>query len=544
MAARRLLKLKRTAEVIGILFEHDFFGVMKRLARAPRVLVGGNKSEVVVPEEVPRQIRLMMEDLGPTFIKMGQLLATRPDLVPKPFVEEFRNFYDRTRPSPFPEVKQVLEHELGRPLREVFASFQAEPIASASIGQVHEATLRSGEKVAVKVQHPGVEAMVAIDFEILRPLVRFVQNLFAASRLYQPSEHLHEIEDMLHRELDYTHEARILARFYHNFEGHRHVKIPRLHPELCTRRVLVMEFIDGLALSQATPAEMQKRGIDRRGISRVLTEAMVQMVFDDRLFHADPSPGNIILTGPREVCFLDFGAVGHVTRRRAERVMRLIHGFTFEDVEEVVQALLELCNIFGPVDPNVLRKDVERIMDYAATERAAVGDPVIMDLIAKTAQNNHMLLPADFFLISRALFQFEGICTRLDPDYDIVREFTPLIVAQLRKEALSQEGASVLKEAGMAYAELFRTLPGRINSLMRKLETNQFEVRVHPVLSDGAQREERRGMQRSFTVLMGALIVGAGLTLVSPAAQAMGNFLFFGALFTLLWGIVMMYYSE
>jgi ubiquinone biosynthesis protein len=243
------------------------------------------------------------------------------------------------------------------------------------------------------------------------------------------------------------------------------------------------------------------------------------------------------------VCFLDFGAVGHVTRRRAERIMHLIHGFTYEDLEEVTQALLEICNIYGPVDANVLRRDVERIMDYAVTERAAVGDPVIMDLIAKTATRNHMLLPPDFFLISRALFQFEGICTRMDPDYDMVQKFTPVIIGHLRREALSQEGFEALKEPAMAYAEMLRTMPGRINSLLRKMENNQLELRVHAV-NDHGPRDERRAMQRSFTALVGALIVGAGLTLLSPYADAMSSFLFFGAMFTLLWGFVMLYYSE
>ena len=289
MPAPAPLKLKRTAEIVGILFEHDFFGIMRRLARAPRVQVGGT-AEIEIPEDVPRRIRLLMEDMGPTFIKMGQLLATRPDLIPKPFVEEFRNFYDRTRPSDFGEVKALLEAELGRPLGEVFASFDEVPIASASIGQVHRATLRGGEKVAVKVQHPGTEALVSIDFEIMRPLVRFVEKLFAGLHIFQPSAHLGEIEDMLHRELDYTHEARILARFHANFEGNPDVKIPRLHPELCTRRVIVMEFIEGLPLSQATRAEMERRGMDRRALARVLTEAMAKQIFEDRLFHADPSP--------------------------------------------------------------------------------------------------------------------------------------------------------------------------------------------------------------------------------------------------------------
>ena len=182
-------------------------------------------------------------------------------------------------------------------------------------------------------------------------------------------------------------------------------------------------------------------------------------------------------------------------------------------------------------------------MDYAVSERAAVGDPVIMDLIAKTAHNNHMLLPPDFFLISRALFQFEGICTRLDPEFDIVREFTPLVIGHLRRQVVAEEAPSILREAGLAYAEMARTLPGRVNSLLRKLESGQLEFRVAPSGADAGRREERRSIQGGFTLLLAALIVGAGVTTTSPTPGAMGNFLFFGAMFGLLWGLVMLYYS-
>lgn len=552
VASRGMLKVKRTAEVVGILFEHDAFGLMRRMANAPRVPGANGRAgaELVIPEDVPRKVRALMEDLGPTFIKTGQLLATRPDLIPKPFADEFRNFYDATTPSPFPAVKALLERELGRPLEQVFATFSEAPIASASIGQVHAATLRSGEKVAVKVQHPGIVEQVGLDFEILRPLVRFLENLFAASRLYQPSAHLHEIEEMLRNELDYTIEIRTLARFHHNFEGNPEVKVPKPYLDLCTRRVIVMEFIEGVPLSKLTLEEARKRGIDRRRLAHVLTEAMTQQIFSDRLFHADPSPGNLIIVppghdhAPQQLAFIDFGAVGHVSRRRAERVMRLIHGFTSEDLDEVVQSLLELCNISGPVDMNQLKKDVERIMDTYDAGRAAVGDPVIMDLIAKTAQHNHMLLPADFFLISRALFQFEGIASWLDPEFDIVGQMTPRILATLRSDLVGGEAEHIVRETALQYVDFLRSFPQRMNNVLRKVETNQLEMRLVQVETDGGAREGRRRMQRAFTSVVSALIIGAGLAIVSPFPGSVPNFLFFGSVFVLVWAFVMLWYGD
>ncbi|MHB1262777.1 MAG: ABC1 kinase family protein, partial [Thermoplasmatota archaeon] len=311
-------KLARFNEIVTILLRNDAWGLVRSMTSPPPE--GGEE------DNAPVQLRQTLEELGPSFIKIGQLLATRPDLVPDRYVTELKKLYDKTTPSPYDEVRSVIRHELGRDIEQVFASFEPDAIASASIGQVHRATLKDGTKVAVKVQHVGIEEAMELDFEILRGLVSFVEKTFAASRLWQPREHLEELRLMLERELDYLVEMRNTQRVEQNFRHHPEVHIPKMYPSLCTKRLLVMEFIEGVKFTRVDVPEMQ--GVDRTKIAAIVTHAMARQIFIHRLFHADPSPGNMMILPPDRVAFLDFGAVGAVTERRARAILRLITGFS------------------------------------------------------------------------------------------------------------------------------------------------------------------------------------------------------------------------
>ncbi|MHB8605758.1 MAG: ABC1 kinase family protein, partial [Thermoplasmatota archaeon] len=365
-APKALTKASRTVEILRILYRNDFFGMMRELASAERA-PGPRGGMVEIPRDMPRKTRKILEELGPTFVKIGQLLGTRPDLVPKPFVDEFRNLYDRTTPSDFDLVKAQIEKELGRPLDEVFLEFAEIPVASASVGQVHFATLRTGERVAVKVQHPGIEERVYLDFEILEPMVRFIENLFAASRVWQPREHFREVFEMLARELDYRYEARNHQRVYESFKDDPSVKIPKIYWEYSAKRVLTLERIEGVKLSDFENPDL--KALDGKSIARIITQAMAKQIFEDRLFHADPSPGNLMAMSSEVVAFLDFGAVGRVTRRRGERILQLISGLARGDLETVTVSLVEICNTRTEVDRKNLARDVERVMDYYERER-------------------------------------------------------------------------------------------------------------------------------------------------------------------------------
>ena len=541
-------KLQRTVEISRILYRNDFFAMMRELARAPKVPDETGGLSVAIPPDVPRRVRKMLEELGPTFIKIGQLLGTRPDLIPKPFIDEFKHLYDRTTPSPFPEVKVLIEEELGRPLKEVYAEFSETPVASASVGQVHFARLHTGEAVAVKVQHPGIQERVRVDFEIMEPMVRFVENLFAASRVWQPREHLLEVQQMLAKELDYRNEARSAQRVFDIFRDDPSVKIPRVYWQASARRVLTLERIDGIKLSNFDAPEL--KALDGKRLAEIITHAMAKQIFEKRIFHADPSPGNLMAISSDQVAFLDWGAVGTVSRRRAERVLSLVLGFVRHDTDAVAQAILDLASQGEDVEMTAYMRDVERIMDYHERERASVGDPVVLEMILDVANKHRMLLPPDFMLITRALFQFEGLCRKLDPHYELVDVLEPYVRDYLRREAFgmnggADQGAQHLFANAYEAFETFKGIPPRLNKVLRMVENNELRVRID--LGKGTERverEERRNLRNTFTALVAALMVGVALIMASGQGTALVPYLFTSILFLLIWAFLFLYWTD
>lgn len=530
-------RLSRFNEIVTILLRNDAWGLVRSMTSPP--------PEGGVEDDAPRRLRMVLEELGPSFIKIGQLLATRPDLVPTRYVTELKKLYDKTTPSPYAEVRAVVRRELGRDIEQVFASFEPEAIASASIGQVHRATLKDGRKVAVKVQHVGIEEAMALDFEILRGLVSFVEKTFAASRIWQPREHLEELRLMLERELDYTVEMRNTQRVAHNFRHEPSVHIPQMFPEFCTKRLLVMEFVEGVKFTHVDAPELA--GVDRRKVATIVTHAMARQIFLHRLFHADPSPGNMMILPPDRVAFLDFGAVGIVTERRARTILKLITGISKGDVEGTCEAIIDLCEQRGEFDAKHFQADVEKILDYFEREDVSVADPRLMELILGVAKKHHMLLPPDFVLISRALFQFEGFCRELDPGFELVDVLEPFVAELLWKKISSPGSQKELVEETVGELLRFaRSFPHTLNTLVRKVERNELSARIEVAGLEGLKASQGRGvLKMSFTVMMAALVIGLGIVYASDApTDRAGQFLFAAAGLVALWTVVMIFWSE
>lgn len=535
---------ERFAEILRILIKHDAVGLVRQY--------GQKKGPVAKPGEAeygPTRVRLILEELGPTFIKIGQLLGTRPDLVPADLIEEFKKLFDQTTPNPYSDIKEVVERELGKRVDEVFAHFEPIPLASASIGQVHRAVLRSGEEVVVKVQHPGIEAAVQTDFQILERLARFTERVFAKSRVWQPTEHLEELRHMLDKELDYNTERKAIKRVAHNFRHNPDVKIPTVYDEYSTRRVMVMEFVKGHKLSvleHAAPAGLDADDVDSPTsgprVARIVTHAMAKQIFIDRFFHADPSPGNILVCDDGSVAFLDWGAVGAVTRRRSRAIFNLISNMSRGDSEAVARNITELCDVRGEVDQKAYLTDVEKLLDYYEKEGASPADPVILDRIIQLANDHNMLLPPDFMLITRALYQFEGFCRAIDPDYELVSVLKPY-VANVMKEVLygPDRQKEMMSTLITDYGDLLQHLPGRISNIVRKVEKDEITLQHHIMgLAGWKQANAKNARILSFSIIMAALIIGLSVVLATGAVDLVGSFFFLGSFVVILWALVML----
>ncbi len=547
-------RMARFNEIVTILIRNDFWGLLRSVTAEPEAPYARPQdathespehSTNGLEKSAPVRMRMVLEELGPTFIKIGQLLATRPDLVPQAYVNEFKKLYDQTAPSPPAEVRGVIRSELGREVEDIFATFEPQALASASIGQVHRATLKDGRKVAVKVQHVGIEEAMVLDFEILRGIVGFIEKTFAATRIWQPTEHLEELRLMLERELDYTYEMRNTQRVAHNFRHEPAVHIPEMIPEHCTRRVLVMEFIDGIKFANVNGPELAH--IDRKNVAKIVTHAMARQIFLHRLFHADPSPGNMMILASDKVAFLDFGAVGMVTERRAKNILRLITGISKGDVDDTTEAVIDLCDQHGEFDAKAFRTDIEKLLDYFEREDVSVADPRLMEMLLGLAKRHRMILPPDFVLISRALFQFEGFCRELDPGFELVEVLEPF-VGELLWRNLSSPGRQkeLVEDTVGELLRFARTLPHTLNTVIRKVERNELSMRVELAGLEGVKSAQGRGVLKlSFTVMMAALIIGLGIVYASGAPDdRAGQFLFAAAGIVAVWTLVMIVWSE
>lgn len=533
-------KAARFNEILNILLRHDFWGLLRAVMR------GAPLGEAMDGQESPAaRLRRILEELGPTFIKIGQLLATRPDLVPQELAEEFKGLYDGTTPSPYEDVETVVEDELGQGILDVFASFDQDALASASVGQVHKAVLKDGTEVAVKVQHPGIEEAMLLDFEILRGLVTFIEKTFAASRVWQPTQHLDELRQMLGRELDYRYEVKNTQRVAQNFRHDPTVVIPRMHKSLCGRRVMVMEWIDGIKFSSTE--HLDGLGIDRKNVARLVTHAMAKQIFMHRFFHADPSPGNLMILDSDTVVFLDFGAVGAVTERRAKAIFRLISGIGKNDVEATSEAIIDLCDQHGEYDPKRFTTDVEKVLDFFEREEVSVADPRIMEMILDLARTHKMLLPPDFMLITRSLFQFDGFCRDLDPDYELVSVLEPLVAELAWKNITSTKKQKELVEETVGEMLRFaRTFPHTLNQVVRRIERNEIRSTVDIAGLEGIKRSQGRStLKMSFTVMMAALVLGLAIVYSGPSPDAFaGRFLFGAGAVMVVWALVLVLWSE
>lgn len=545
----RMSTSERFSEILRILIKHEFVRLVRRVATGEDALA--KPSDVDYP---PRQARLILEELGPTFIKIGQLLGTRPDLVPAPYIEEFKRLFDRTTPTPFLEIKPLIEEELGRPMHHVFAKFEEVPIASASIGQVHRAILRTGEEVAVKVQHPGIEAAMETDFRLLERIVRFTERVFAASRVWQPVEHLEELRHMLDKELDYRNEMKMMKRVAENFADVPEVHIPLVYTDYCSKRLMVMEYIEGHKLDVLThkrtlnghhevPGETDGIGPeDGPYVARVVTHAMAKQIFIDRVFHADPSPGNILVQDDGVVAFLDWGAVGTVTRRRSRTIFNLIANLSRGEPEAVGRNVIDLCDVRGEIDPKAYQNDIERLLDYYEKEDASPADPAVIDMIIGIANKHNMLLPPDFMLITRALYQFEGFCRAIDPDYELVDVLKPYVTTVMKEVMYGPERQKEMVSAMVTeYGELLQMLPGRLTNIVRKLEKDEIAMNIHlGGLKGWKQANAKNARILSFSIIMAAIMVGVGIVLTTGTPRLLGSYFFFSGFILLLWVLVML----
>ncbi|NCR72668.1 MAG: AarF/ABC1/UbiB kinase family protein [Microcystis aeruginosa LG13-12] len=462
-------------------------------------------------------IRETMLELGPTFIKVGQLFSTRADLFPLEYVEELSKLQDQVPAFTYEQASKIIEVSLGKPLNQLFKSFDPIPLAAASLGQVHRAQLKTGEDVVVKVQRPGLKKLFSIDLTILKKIAQYFQNHPKWGKGRDWTGIYEECCKILWEETDYLNEGRNADTFRRNFRGEDWVKVPKVYWRYTAPRVLTLEYLPGIKISHYEALEAA--GLDRKLLAKLGAKAYLIQLLNNGFFHADPHPGNIAVDSDGSLIFYDFGMMGQIKTNVREKLMQTLLGIAQKDADRVVTSLVDLGALTANGDMGAVRRSIQymldNFMDKPFEEQSVAA---ISDDLYEIAYDQPFRFPATFTFVMRAFSTLEGVGKGLDPEFNFMEVAQPFAL-QLVHDMTGNNGSNILDELGRQAAQVSSTalsLPRRIDDTIEKLERGDIRVRVRSSESERLLR--RLGMIQmgtNYTLIISALIVSATLLFVS-----------------------------
>jgi ubiquinone biosynthesis protein len=508
--------MRRFAEIAGVLVKYGFVDVVDALHLRPylaagrRVLSAFGGSAHPEPRRAVR-LRLAFEELGPTFIKFGQALSTRADLLPADVVAELTLLQDAVPPLQPGVAEQAIRDALGHSVHEVFLDFNPEPLAAASIAQVHRATLRSGEIVAVKIRRPGIETVIEADLAILSELASLAERHVADATLYSLSELVNEFARTIRREQDLVREGRLIERVASQFAGDPTVRYPRICWPLTTTGVLTMEFLDGVKVSAAGTSEapdLDPQLIARRGADAVLTQILVH-----GLFHADPHPGNILVLPGNVVAFVDFGIIGRVDRRMRETLAETILAIGRRDAERLAEIVVSVATPLRAVDMTALRVDLEEMLDlYADISLGDLSLRAVFGSITDAMSRHRLRLPADVLLLIKSVSTIEAVGRQLDPSFKIVEHATPFVESLIEQKRSPGALAWRAAHTGRDVMHALGSLPANLAEIMRRARADGLQIQfVHRNFDHFIREMDRSSNRLSFAIVIASIVVGSSV---------------------------------
>jgi ubiquinone biosynthesis protein len=539
---RRLQRIKRFRDISVILAKYGFDEILGR-AHLPVHLKAALRKPIGKVTTSPERLRQALEELGPTFIKFGQTLSTRSYLFPPEYSRELAKLQDKVKPFEFDKVCDVVTAELGKPLEEAFASFETEPFASASIAQVHRARLPGGEEVVVKVQRPGVRETLVQDIMILEDIARLLEEHVPESRRYDPSGMVREFKRTSKREVDFGIERANIEVFRRNFEGSEEVYVEETYGEYSTSRVLTIEFIDGIKISDTE--RLKEADVDASSVARVGARAVLKQVFDDGFFHADPHPGNIFVLRDGRIAPVDFGMVGRLTEDDKDALADLLIGFVKKNPDRLMRVMEKLDLIPANVDKREVVEDLMLIIDkYSMMSLGEVNMKELISEVMSFLTMYRIRMRTEFLLLGKALGVYEEVGRVLDPGFNMLEEAKPYVEKLVRRKySISGLLGHRTSELGDVITQL-SSIPGDLASLISVAKAGKLRIEFeHRGLEKLTSEFEKSSSRLSFSMLVAALIVASCLIMVFgreavPYHRALGTGGFFFAAIVGLWLLI------
>jgi ubiquinone biosynthesis protein len=536
----RLQGWKRYREVAQALVKFGYVDVVEALHLWKPLRLGQRVfGAPAMPDATkPERLRMLCEALGPTFIKFGQLLSTRPDLLPAEYLAELAHLQDHAPHEDFSTIRAILQAELPSPLSALFTDIAPVPLAAASIAQVHRATLTTGQEVVVKVQRPHISQTITGDLELLRDLARLAERYLPELRPLHPSGVVEEFARTIARELDFRHELQNLERCAKNFADDPTVYIPATYPALTTSRVLTMGYVQGLKISMRE--ELLQAGLDPKVVAVNGANALLKQIFRHGFFQGDPHPGNLRVLEGNVIAILDYGMFGTIDAETREHLALLLLGVASRDANKIVRALVELEVMTPDRDRRRLRREIATLVDtYLAVPLEALNLSALLQEVLRMVRQHGLQVPPDFLLLLRALGTAESIGRELDPEFTIMQHLQPF-AEQLVLERYDPR--YVLRKLGHTtedVEELLVLLPAALGQIMQKLRRGELHLGLEVQQLDRLIREFDTASNRlTLAIILAASIIGSALIMQTQMPPVLMGYPLFGMLGFLLSGIL------
>ena len=508
--------LNRYQQILRALFKYGFADLVELLhvdqyLESGLQMINRKPREQIEKHTRPERLRMALEELGPTFIKLGQLLSTRPDFIPAEYLAELTKLQDNVPPFTFAEVEEIFFAETAKKPQELYYRFEEEPIAAASIGQVHRATLKDGRDVVVKVQRPDIEQIVAVDLEILAHLATLAEMYFEGVQGHRPAAIVEEFAHTLESEIDYTVELSNIQRFASQFAGNPAIHVPDVYRELSSQRILTMENIKGIKASRVE--SLREKGLDLVLLAERGSNLMMEQIFVHGFFHADPHPGNIFILPDNVICFIDFGMMGRLSLQNREDFTDLLLHIIARHERKLTESVLKLTNHYGEVDRDALSRDLAEFLDrylYLPLKELETGK--ILHQLLELVSRHKVYFKPNLYLMMKAISTVEGVGLMLDPELELIRLAEPFMrrikTDRLRLSRIADETGLTTAE----YLELIRELPDELRAILRQVRQGRMKMEFeHLGLERLRAALDQVSNRISFAIVLAALIIGSSV---------------------------------
>jgi len=537
--------IKRFAKILRVLTKHGFGFLLQRMPlRQWMPFIGKMKKEARLDESQPqsqiaRRMVMALEELGPTYVKFGQILSNRPDLLPPEYIEELKKLQDRVAPFESEKAIRIIESEFARPLTETFKNFETPPFASGSIAQVHYAKTLDGTEVVVKIKRPGIDAVISSDLIILYRLADLFERYVPEIAALNPKMLISEFERAIREELDLLAEASHTAKFSRNFEGDRILRIPRVFWEYTTRRVLTLEKISGIKVSDAEA--LRSMGIDPRKLARDLLRIFLDQYYKSGFFHADPHPGNILAAPDGTIGLIDFGTVGHLDYDLKSSLAATLLAVINEDVEAVLEIYEELGVVTRYADAQELKPEIMGLIDkYYGMPVENIDLKQLFNEFIGISRRHNIMLRRDFVLLGKSFVSIASTARNLDPKLDSAEIIEPYARNLIRQKYSPRHIQRLLQSSFANVAGFIKKGPRNLSLLLSKIINNEVEIAFrHENLDKLITEMDRSSNRLSFSILIAAIILGSSLIILAKVKPFIfGDISLLGVIGYLLAGIL------